>query len=613
MIRLLFLFYVAALIAFNVWLAIKPRLVTESLDRRAYILFSLLVLGFATFRPFGVALDDYGYYMKYDTLCPVADCHLWVQSQRDFLWYSLVALLLSVHHSPEVMLWLAGFGLFLKLCVIYGLSRNKCLALLVYVSIFYLTDDVTALRIAFATGVFFVAFWLLVIGSGWLAAPLMLGLGLIHVQALAAPVLLLSRLAPCGKRFMLLAILLPLSFLILGVVPNREFFSNLIQYTERSSWLSLFFDPAQIPAIVKGVLGSIRPEAKLYPIVAPIVLLAAMIPMVRLYKQPTPLVVYSSFSLIISAWVLWGLSFNETVQFRLFSFFLTPIVFIAGTANAGKLRFPLFILVSLMYLAKYNIMHNLLMDRYHLTVLKTGDGVVKSAGPTIDCGKVCELDWGRTGIGFNQLPLYAIPAPGYRIDMGGDCGVSPNICYLKMDQDRVAVIDFIKTHLLSASRSGQGQIVAVGGGLRCGEQCNYRFDAGRQVKLLARPEQGYRFDGWLGACQGLQPECVVQMSSDLQVGARFSQTQKVKVSRVGAGKIISTDGMVDCGKKCAVIYDLGSSVTLNALPDQGSRFEGWSGACTGNEPVCNLAIRADIEITGIFVALPSESILPPNQ
>ena len=52
-------------------------------------------------------------------------------------------------------------------------------------------------------------------------------------------------------------------------------------------------------------------------------------------------------------------------------------------------------------------------------------------------------------------------------------------------------------------------------------------------------------------------------------------------SGTGIGTVTSSDGSINCGNTCSASYDAHITVNLTAVPDSGSSFSGWSGACTG--------------------------------
>jgi hypothetical protein len=54
------------------------------------------------------------------------------------------------------------------------------------------------------------------------------------------------------------------------------------------------------------------------------------------------------------------------------------------------------------------------------------------------------------------------------------------------------------------------------------------------------------------------------------------------LGRPVGGKVTSSPGGIDCGSTCTASYAENTAVTLTAVPDSGSRFDGWTGeGCTG--------------------------------
>jgi uncharacterized repeat protein (TIGR02543 family) len=60
---------------------------------------------------------------------------------------------------------------------------------------------------------------------------------------------------------------------------------------------------------------------------------------------------------------------------------------------------------------------------------------------------------------------------------------------------------------------------------------------------------------------------------------------------------------IECGSKgetCGVSYALGTTVTIEAFPEQFSVFAGWTGACTGPGPVCTITAGDPTTVTATF-------------
>ena len=67
----------------------------------------------------------------------------------------------------------------------------------------------------------------------------------------------------------------------------------------------------------------------------------------------------------------------------------------------------------------------------------------------------------------------------------------------------------------------------------------------------------------------------------------------------GSGTVTSTPPGIDCGSDCSEVFPEGTEVTLTAVAEAGSTFEGWSGGCTGTGE-CTITMNADTEVTASF-------------
>jgi trimeric autotransporter adhesin len=86
--------------------------------------------------------------------------------------------------------------------------------------------------------------------------------------------------------------------------------------------------------------------------------------------------------------------------------------------------------------------------------------------------------------------------------------------------------------------------------------------------------------------------------------SRAAASFSLSVSKAGggAGSVTSSPGGIDCGAACTAGYDDGTNVTLTATPAGGSRFDGWSGDCTGTG-ACSVAMTAGRSVTATFTPL----------
>jgi Ca2+-binding RTX toxin-like protein len=154
------------------------------------------------------------------------------------------------------------------------------------------------------------------------------------------------------------------------------------------------------------------------------------------------------------------------------------------------------------------------------------------------------------------------------------------------------------------------------GGIDCGTTCSYGFVEGTVVTITPTAAAGSVFSGWSGACAGTPANspCVLTLTSDLGATATFTAVPSYAVTvtkaGTGAGSVGSSPPGVSCGSTCSASFLSGTGVTLTAVPDSGSAFGGWSGACSGTGTTCNLAVDAAKAVTATFAS--SGGAAPPS-
>jgi hypothetical protein len=171
--------------------------------------------------------------------------------------------------------------------------------------------------------------------------------------------------------------------------------------------------------------------------------------------------------------------------------------------------------------------------------------------------------------------------------------------------------------------SGYGRVADVNtmGGIDCPGQCSadyVRYFKFQDVLTLsASPNDFSYFSGWGGACGGTQPTCGIAAFSDATKAAtaRFERlpifgVTGLTVSVAGAGAGTVTGPGVACPADCSQNYLKDAAVELIAAPAPGSSFAGWSGACSGALPTCNLTMDGARTITALFSAAPVQDDAP---
>ena len=170
------------------------------------------------------------------------------------------------------------------------------------------------------------------------------------------------------------------------------------------------------------------------------------------------------------------------------------------------------------------------------------------------------------------------------------------------------------------SGGGAGRIESDPVGISCdhvtGEGCSATFAYGTVLTLTPAPANDSIFTGWEGACEGADA-CSFTVMPDLadeggtvRVTANMRRDEAtLSVSKAGSGSGLVRDlnsdgGIINCGDTCRVSYSTVNPVVvvLEAVPDEGFIFAGWSAPCAGQTGDCRVSIDGAIELEARFTA-----------
>jgi hypothetical protein len=76
-------------------------------------------------------------------------------------------------------------------------------------------------------------------------------------------------------------------------------------------------------------------------------------------------------------------------------------------------------------------------------------------------------------------------------------------------------------------------------------------------------------------------------------------TLTIGTAGTGSGTVVSVPPALSCRGACSATAPSGTSGSLTAIPDSGSTFAGWSGACSGTDS-CALTLTAATNVTATF-------------
>ncbi len=93
-----------------------------------------------------------------------------------------------------------------------------------------------------------------------------------------------------------------------------------------------------------------------------------------------------------------------------------------------------------------------------------------------------------------------------------------------------------------------------------------------------------------------------------QNAAANVEIPSLTVTKIGSGTVTGANGKINCGGTCSVTEDAGTVVTLTANPPSNAVFNGWSGACTGNQLTCSVTVDGVLNTTATFTTVYTLSI-----
>ncbi|MCK4299780.1 MAG: hypothetical protein KAX80_09610, partial [Planctomycetes bacterium] len=232
---------------------------------------------------------------------------------------------------------------------------------------------------------------------------------------------------------------------------------------------------------------------------------------------------------------------------------------------------------------------------YTLSLGGTGSGSAR-----VD-GTLRSLPWSGQFAADTSVTLEAVPDAGWQFDnWSGDVSWSGSTLVVTMDASKSITANFTEapTYTLSLGKTGSGS-VTVDGTPRA-LPWSGPFTPGAMVILEAVPDPGCEFEGWSGDASWSGSTLVVTMDANKSITANFSEGAglTLTVSQTGAGSV-EVDGTT-VSVPWSGQFDPGSTVTVEALPEVGWEFAGWSGDASGSSNPLTVMMDADKSITANF-------------
>ncbi len=230
----------------------------------------------------------------------------------------------------------------------------------------------------------------------------------------------------------------------------------------------------------------------------------------------------------------------------------------------------------------------------------TGSVTLDDGSNTTSCSSTCSQDYSvGTTVTLVADPANASTFTGWT----GDCTASGDTATVTMSAARSCTATFDEADVtlsLTIAGSGSGTVTLADGQntTSCSSTCSQDYSAGTTVTLVADPANASTFTGWTGDCTASGDTATVTMSQARSCTAVFDLTQfalTVDITGSGSGTVRSTtDSGIDCPSDCSESYADGTTVILEAVPEDSASFLfGWTGDCSN----AGRGSKATIEMT----------------
>ncbi len=220
------------------------------------------------------------------------------------------------------------------------------------------------------------------------------------------------------------------------------------------------------------------------------------------------------------------------------------------------------------------------------------------------------LPWSGSYTSGATVQLEAIPDAGYQFTgWSGSISGSTNPVSVVVDSDKAVAASFAAIPTIASyplNLSGSNGQVAVDG-VAQSLPWSDSFAEASVVQLEAIPGAGYQFIGWSGSISGLANPTSVLVDSNKVITASFVAIPTVtnySLSLAGSNGQVAVDGVAQ-SLPWSGTFAAGATVQLEAIPDAGYQFAGWSGSASGLTNPTSVVVDSDKAVAASFAAIPT--------
>ena len=224
---------------------------------------------------------------------------------------------------------------------------------------------------------------------------------------------------------------------------------------------------------------------------------------------------------------------------------------------------------------------------------------------------------GSVSMTYGSSKAFVItPGTGYSISDvtvdGASVGAVTSYTFTGVKGNHSIAATFTQAYTISASAGTGGSISPSG---------SVSVAGGSSQSFIITPSTGYFISSVMvdGAPVGaVTSYTFTNVAAAHTIEAIFTATSKtiyyltVQKGGSGSGKVTSSPSTIDCGTFCRAGYKEGTKITLTPVPESGSVFTGWTGACKGDRE-CSIIMSADKTVEATFdIGSCSYTVIPHN-
>jgi len=132
-----------------------------------------------------------------------------------------------------------------------------------------------------------------------------------------------------------------------------------------------------------------------------------------------------------------------------------------------------------------------------------------------------------------------------------------------------------------------------------------KYLRGTVVTVIVKSNFGYKFNSWSGDLSGSDKQTTITMDGDKSISVNFDVVPTYQLATN------ATNGSIEI-KPTGSTFEEGANVTINAIPEFGYQFSGWSGDVSGTENPISIVMNANKSITATFTKLEGTIVFATN-